>query len=648
MSTLLLLNFDEPADTLLPSDAMGNLGPLAPDDGVTVMPAVVDAYTGRGRLFVTASTGLLASDAATGDTLANQDITIQALLSFGSAAALPFTLYQRGGTPAGTQTSARLRIEALGLANHYHVILYTESSTGGISPGIGATFYYDGFADTSRFLLLTATRRHEAAVTVYRYYVGAELVGEVETVAGVDGEPGSAGGATTGETMVGGSYDGAAWTEQFDGILDQLKVTDYEMSAEEIRATWERITVHQPNGVAALTALTPPGLGWGADPSSRIGKLVRIAGEGLGTALAKSDEVRQNFLPDRAYSDTLARWEALTGLSPGALDSLDTRRERVAAFMARDNGFSATQIKAALVELFDLAVDDIEILKFANRWTDAFTTLEVERWHHEIPAASGAGWTIAGGELALAIDAGATFRWDGTNFEPARCITSLSSGKGRMVAVVELDSYAGQVPLSTIVGLSLFNWRTNHLLVFGAYNDAGTIKLGYRYFDGTTLGAFVTVLNPAPAAPVWLRIIRDADQAEIDTIEAGGDDPTHTYLLGYSTTGPETGYTETTVANLLTDPEWAGLWALSIGATAGATGPTFDDFTLHTPYGTRPFCWYAFRDPLLAGSPDMPGANLLLRKLRPAHTHAAAITSLSLLCDDLDDGGCDRGPMGGI
>ncbi|MDQ3153620.1 MAG: YmfQ family protein [Actinomycetota bacterium] len=642
MPTLLLLNFDAPAATLLPRDAMGNLGPLAPVPGVTTMPSVADSYTGKGRQFLTPDTGLLAVDAAGRDTLANQDVTVQVLLSFGAAGALPVTIYQRGGMGVGG-TSARLRVEAVGPAYHYMVTLYTESTTGSISPGAGASFYFDGYGSIDRFVLLTATRRHEVDRTVYRYYLGADLLGEVETVSGVDGAPGSAGGATTAQTAIGGAFDGATWSEYFDGVIDQLKVTDYEMSHEEVRATWERITVHQPAAVAALAALTPPGLGWGADPSSRIGKLVRVAGEGLGMALAKSDEFRQNFLPDRAYSETLERWESLIGLSSGAADSLGTRRQRVSAFLARDNGFSAAQIKIALVELFDLDVASIEILKFANRWTDNFATLEAERWHHESPLV----WSIVAGELVMTVPIASDSRWNGSQLNPFRCITPLSSGKGRIVVAAKVDAYS--LPLNTIAGLHLFNWRSNNALWFGLQDVAGVDTLGYVSYVAGVRSAFTAILSPAPAAPLWLRIIRNPTPAAILAIELGAEDTTHTYVLGYSTTGPDSGFTETDVASLLPDPEWAGFGASSTAAALAAdASATFDDFVCVTPFGTRPFTWYAYRDPGLGGSPDMTGANLLLWKLRPAHTHAAAIASLSLLCDDLDDGGCDRGPMGGI
>jgi hypothetical protein len=94
-------------------------------------------------------------------------------------------------------------------------------------------------------------------------------------------------------------------------------------------------------------------------------------------------------------------------------------------------------------------------------------------------------------------------------------------------------------------------------------------------------------------------------------------------------------------------PDYAGPGATSAGAIVGALDARFDDFLARTPEGTRPFNWYAYRDPLLPGTPDIQGARALVRKMKPAHTHAAAITRLAVLCDSSETS-CDREPLGGI
>jgi hypothetical protein len=356
--------------------------------------------------------------------------------------------------------------------------------------------------------------------------------------------------------------------------------------------------------------------------------MAKLSGAGLGYATARAEELRATWLPDRAYADEIARWERLYGLAPRALDSLDVRRQRVAAFVARDNGYSPEQLQEVLADPFDLAVDDVEILEFSNTITDDFATLELERWFTD-PAAA---WTIASGALKGERLATVDARWDLQNRKAYRCLTSLSSGEGRVVLLAKLSGWT--LSSDAVLGLQLFNGRTGNSLWFGL-KGGGTDYVGHvSYVDGEQ-AAFHEITSGV-TSPIWLRIIKDADVAG-------------RYVLGYSSTGPTSGFTDETFDDLIPDPEWAGFGILGLDASGAADNSvSFDDVVIITPEGTRPFNWYAYRDPGLAGDPDLLGANLLLRRLRPAHTHAAAITSLSLLCDDVDDGGCDRGPMGAL
>jgi len=118
------------------------------------------------------------------------------------------------------------------------------------------------------------------------------------------------------------------------------------------------------------------------------------------------------------------------------------------------------------------------------------------------------------------------------------------------------------------------------------------------------------------------------------------------YSLAYSTTGEHAGFTATEVATGVVDVEWAGFGLYK--TTAAAVNPdaaTFDDFASFCPGGTVPFWWFVFRDPLLLGAPDLPGANALVAKVKPAHTAAAACESTSVLCGDPRYGLCGRAPV---
>jgi hypothetical protein len=89
---------------------------------------------------------------------------------------------------------------------------------------------------------------------------------------------------------------------------------------------------------------------------------------------------------------------------------------------------------------------------------------------------------------------------------------------------------------------------------------------------------------------------------------------------------------------------WAGVTMYSANPLASAMTVRFDDFMLHNGDSVRPLCWYAYRDPVLPGNPDMGGADALVRRIKPAYTHAAAIAALSCICDELLNGRCDAGP----
>jgi hypothetical protein len=631
--TTVLLHFAEEADHFRPADAQGNLDTLGVETGLT-MPAIASAYTGPGRNFVAASSrGLVAADISGRDTLETRDVTVEVITSIraSSVATWPRAVYVRGlgdGT-AAERYSLGLELNKLtapASPTHLEMRLFWMDSTGTIQTQPSGTFIAVGDDD---FVYLAATRRWVSTTEVVcRYYVNGELLAEVTSANG------DIAGATTGHTTIGCRKNGGTYGRFWDGIVDELAVRNYEMCQEEIQATWQRITVDQPAGVDLVTAMAPPGSGWGRDRSTRMGKLVRVAGTLFGYALARARELRANWLPDRTYLADLPRWERLYGIAPKALDSLDTRRARVVAFASRDNGYSPEQLQEVLLDPFDVVTtDDVDILEFTNRVDDDFATLELERWHTE-PAAN---WTIVSGALRGERASGVDARFDAANRNPYRCIMPLSSGEGRVVFLAKITAL--NVSADTLIGLHLFNWRSNNGLWVGLTPNAGVdYKLAYVSFKDGVQSALTTLVDPVTSAslPNWIRIIKDPDVAG-------------RYVIGRSTIDALTGYTEVAVTGLMEDPEWAGFAVLGLDASgAGNNSMDFDEATIITPQGTRPFEWYAYRDPGIAGDPDILGANLLLRRLRPAHTHTAAITSHSVLCDDLDDGGCDRGPMGAL
>ncbi len=470
--------------------------------------------------------------------------------------------------------------------------------------------------------MITATRRWERTDrVVVRYYVGETMIGELVS------EDGDISGGTTGTTSIGARKAAGVWDRFLNGTIDELLVADYEMSFEEVRETWRRLTVYQPAGAEMFQGLAPPGVWWFETPNSEIARRAKIVGQTLGLGIAATEKLRATFLPQVCPLDEIPDWERLCGLNSRPNDSLDVRRTRVVSYLAREEGLNLPAIRTAFAEVLDADADELEILESTQEIADGFTEISAARWR----AGAVGTWSVVSNEAHLAV-AGATnisFTADLT------CLlrTLLDTGDGRIYVSAKLSSW-GALPASVGVGIYLHNRRTNDLLWFGVYNDAGTHKIGHRKIVAGVAGVFVAIVNAPGAGPLWLRM------SSLTSGDVG------TFDLSRSTTGPNTGFTTTQVAAGVAGLDWAGFLAFSAGATAGATAADFDDFLSYTPDGTWPFWWYVFRDPGITGSPDMIGANALTRKVKPGHTFAAACESTSVICDDERYGLCDRAPLG--
>ncbi|MDQ3295064.1 MAG: YmfQ family protein [Myxococcota bacterium] len=634
MSSILLLHFDEPAG-LMPSDAAGNLDDLGVEAGI-IAPTSVEAWTGAGRRFVHATGhAMIAADLAGQDTLLQRDLTIRALLSVTLAgAADPQTIIARGNGDGSASEHYAFGLEleqsAVDAAN-LEVRLFHADSTGVVRTMPPGVFQHAG---DGKEILLTATRRWESSSkVVVRYYVNEHLIAELVSANG------DISGGTTGRTTIGARKAAGVWGRFFSGTLDELEVLDREVSPEDVRELWRRLTVHQPAGVETFTGLIPPGLRWAKDPGNASGRRVKVAGQALGLGIAAIEELRALFLPDAAPLDLITRWEKLAGVSPKPRDSLDVRRSRVNALLAREESLSIPAVKTTIEGPLDALASQIEILEFTNTVADSFATIAAERWLAE-PAAA---WTIVTNQLHVAVAGGIDVRWEtqrlGHHIRTPLCVNGINDPEGRLFVSVKLSAWALQVGAG--VGMLLHNGRTGNTLWFGIFNNAGTIQLGYRTVTNNVAGAWTPIVTPWVTAPVWLRLYTLQG-----TGFAGG---TGTYTFGYSTTGPTTGFTDASIVTGVVDIEWAGFGVFGTSAAlAGALSADFDDFLAFCPDGLRPFNWYAYRDPTLGGEPDLVGARLLIQKIKPAHTYASAIESKSVLCDNVRYGGCDRGPMGGL
>lgn len=626
MSAILLLRFHEPAK-VPPSDELGNLGDLATEPGLTA-PARVSAWTGAGRRFAQApATGLVAADLSARGTLLPRDVTIQALLSLTFTGATgPQTLIARGtndGTASERYAYGLELQEQAGFPGFVEVRWFWQDATGAIKTQPPGVFQSPG--DGVEFLL-TATRRWESTSrVVVRYYVADQLLAELVSA------DGDISGGTTGHTTIGARKAAGAYGRHLSGVLDELLVTDTELSLDEIRHTWKRLTEYQPGGVETFAALSPPGAVWYQNPGNDIGKRVKLVGQLLGLGVAGAEEIRALILPDHAPREIVERWERICELSAGPVDALDVRRARILAFLARDEGFQLPPIRTALSGPFGLDPDLVQVLEFTNTITDDFSTASIDsRWLD----GGGATWSIVSGQLQGVAAPAVNLRWE----DRAAPWLLTPNEPGRLYVAAKLAGFASMAP-SVFAGLALHNRATSDWLWFGIYNNAGTKQLVYsKALAGGTPTAEVTLVATASAGPYWLRISTSQARTFVDD---------GSLTLSYSTTNATTGFTDVRInSGISTGWPWAG-FALYSNVTSPAAGTTvtFDDFLLHAADSLRAFLWYAFRDPALAGNMDMVGANLLVQKIKPAYTFATAINATRAICDDPRDGLCDRCPV---
>jgi hypothetical protein len=631
MSTVMRFPFNEP-EGVLPSDATGNLNDLRAEAGITA-PTRVSMWTGFGRRFRQADTNaLFAGDASELGTMLLRNVTVRALLSLTlTGAAGPQVILSRGtndGALADRYCYGLELEEQAGNPGFVEVRMFWHDSTGALKKQPAGVFKHAGDGEEFK---LTATRRWEATDRVVcRYYIGDDMIAELVTA------DGDIAGGTTGKTSIGAKKSAGVWSSFFNGDIDELEVLAKELSPEEIREDWKRLTVYQPAGVVMFKGLAPRGIFWTLNDGNDIGKLVKIAGQALGFGMASTEKLRALFLPDRTVLERIGRWEKICGLAPRPNDSLDVRRARVVAYLAREEGLSLPAMRTTFAELLDLEADDVQILEFTNDVRDTFDTLDPLRW-----AVGDAGtWAIDTGQLKVTALAGVDLR-----FNPAATMNTchvrsvLGQSGGRFIAAIKLASYWTNLPTNTIAGLFLYNRRSNDAVWFGVRNNSGVRRIGYQILAGNVLGAFVD-LAASPDVPLWLRV-RPRSTAAFGNASS--------MSFEYSTVGPSAGFVALDVTTNTFATEWCGAAAMCTDAALGANlDVRFDDFLAFALEGVRPFHWYAYRDPGLPGDPDMVGAHLLAHKVKPAHTYASAVTSKSVLCDDLVDGLCDRGPLGAI
>lgn len=620
VSPLLLLRFNEASSFTLPQDE----GPVCNDfgtrNGALTMPEIVDGVLGSARQFAGVGVGLYSTDIAPGATLATRDVSIQVVLSWKASDQVitAGNIIVRGlSGSASERVCYGLRIDTVDVpTNKGKIRIWWETSGGArkVQDGPIVEFPVDDFT------MITATRRWVSSTEVsIRYYVGDVRVFEATS------PDGDIGGGTTGGITLGYRDNGGAATEWLVAPVDELLVVARELCAEEVEATWLRLTRYQPLGVRLFREQFDEDFPISSDLDSDVQRDIAMTGQALGFAAAQAENLRANFLPCRAYGTTLEQWEKAVHVTPKPAAGIDERRARVEARIRQKNGISIPGIKDALIDLVDCDVDDLEFIAYDNTITDSFDT-QVDPIAWDMTPTGCATWSA--GKARISPGAG-NFLMNGAVKDWKTMTRNVS--QSTLPGVIGQEHAIVKLAMSTVAdnseaGLFVSDRSIGAYLLLGLRRDAGVSKVVGEMFFGGTFFNTLEVLGGNPAA-IWLHL--------------RSNDFLNDWSLLWSTTGESTGLSEST-ASFTSRIYHAGIYHRTFASSTGAVAD-FDDFKLRTPHGTRPFNAYVLRDPGLGGNPDLDGARSVIRAIKHGYTHATVVTSRGFL---IGETGINEGPIG--
>jgi hypothetical protein len=587
--------FDERHDGVLPSDASGYIADDLAPGATNALPPVTETDVGAyGREFAAASlTGLEAED--TDDALQlGRNVSILCLLD------LDVTAQNTAG--AGTIVSLAERTVRLSM--------FWGTEAGGSVADTGVEFAWPA---TGEELLLCATREAVDGQLQVTYFVSGLSATSASTW-------GLSVGTGTGENVwVGVGYDGG-YQQHLSGVLSYLEIVADAVTAEEFEWIWKRMSIDEPEAVAAIRRMVPPDV-YSDEPSSAV--QIELANEGRIFGLIRNYIRLQDeyFKPAKAFGERLETWEQITKLAPKPGDWIARRRARVGAFLEAQEGFSVPSVQQQLEEVFNLAAADIEILEYDNERTYDFATDPADYVQSD-----GAGtWTISGGVATFASATEGV--WIGRGSAQAGALLwSLGSGDDCFLsAKVTIAGGTAVAAQGITLGRSI---NSEEWVSLTCTSSGGTTTIYRTVVAAGVSAAPVSLGNVGAATTVYL-VMRHSLDGEM-TLRFG------TSFAAAVAATPATysaGFT----------PDWGGL----IGGlvAAGSIDADFDDVIIRTPQSDDRFHWYAYRDPALGGTYDLEGADQVVRRIKPAHTYARAIDAPAVLCDTAG-AGCDRGPIG--
>lgn len=627
-ATAALFRFLELAEEVRPVEALGRVTDLAPgiEPGFpqTTTPVVAtdraneNKLTSRGRAFGTDKNLVGADqvvDGITDHTRLVRDVTIRAFIDYKieNHANGNIGVVCVRGLNDGTDPELELwgmEIERVD-ANNLKLRARWQDKLGAQAVLAGASFL-----KPAGFFHVAITRRWNTTTDILvRYYVNDQFIGEETIAAAGDIGEGFGGSLIIGSRKSITPIVGFINHLPLDTVIDHISIEGDEMSAEELRTDYRRQTLHFVEGGALLRAYIPPGDTWNPNPDSFVQRWIAAEGDAIGDGLAEANRLRDDFLPDRAYGDALARWEFVTGLAPGPADSVQERRDRVLGFLRKILGFSVADIKTSLEPLFGLDSADIEIVEYDALRTDDFATDDIS-----VPPSrtwittQGVGVVaIAAGKCRVTLGVGPPppdARWSQGEFPPHRKASLsalITEEPERAVLITELSG------LATADGSALIGhcWITpeKDVIWFGIRQTGGVRELASFTVIGGVASAFATLITPFATDPFSLF-----------TSYLGGGlynfkhavDPAGPYSADVAIVGPA-------------NARWVGFGAVHQDGAGSAIDGEFDDSQIYEPEGLRGLAWQAFRDPGLPGEFSIENAQLQLDKQAPAHTAPCAV-----------------------
>jgi uncharacterized protein YmfQ (DUF2313 family) len=613
--TQILLNLDEKENEHMPADATGNLTPLVPAFTGWDRPAVVDGYLGRARRWQSGflnGEGYKAEDVVPGTTKLKRSMSIEAVINFDSwYSGGQYRIIQRSDSGGNALWGMYIQISG----TPYLGVLWT-----GYWREVEFTPPTDG---KPMYLVVTREWLGTDEVLVKLYANGVMIDSETTTVGTIP---------DTFDSVVylgnHGIDPGYPYPVYAGLIIEGVRVSNACRTAEEIRQVYRQLFVYQPWGYELLRACLPPGKAYSQGPDTSIQRELMVQGDGIGLAWSKLTELLEDHLPDRAWSQ-LERWEAALQVPHVPTDSIAERRQRLVAFLAQVHGYSRDSILKYIAPLTGLDPEDLQLIEIENVIEDVFTS-EDPRWAQEVGAGDPAAITFdtAGAiygdpAVELAVDLGDDLIWTAATFDACRIRTSVPEADQCEITAGIRVATAGGIPSDHGVALYLYDHLSRAFLAFGLWNDGTDYRWFYRHCDGTSGGAVThtlgVVVTGFASATTKVRY-RDLGNG---TARLEGFDSALGEWATIATLGGRRVYTGV---------------ALLGTSTAAGTGLAYCwSFRMWCPQWVGVFQWFIYRDPSEAPTNyDRASAQLLLNRMRPAHTRGHLIETLTPVLNDPD------------